>query len=338
MQYYAGIDLHSSNNFLGIIDENNNRHFGKRLNNDIELISQALAPYRENIVSVTVESTYNWYWLVDALLKNGYPVHLANPCAIKQYSGLKYTDDKTDAFWLANMKRLNILAEGYIYPKEERALRDLARRRVMYVQQRTAQILSLESMFARNCGILISGEAIKKLKEEDVTTYFNEPYAARAARDCLRTICFLNGIIKDMEKDIAAEIRMRDEYKMLCTVPGIGTIIALTIKLEVGDIRRFKTVGDYSSYCRCVGSVKMSNDKKKGKNNKKNGNRYLAWAYMEAANYMIRYNEKAKKFYERKKSRSNRVLALKALSNKIARATYYMMRDQIPFVEDKLFS
>jgi len=85
-----------------------------------------------------VESTYNWYWLVDGLQEEGYKVHLANPSAIKQYEGLKHTDDKWDSFWLAHMKRLNILPEGYIYPKEELPVRDILRRRLLFVQQRTA--------------------------------------------------------------------------------------------------------------------------------------------------------------------------------------------------------
>jgi hypothetical protein len=63
------------------------------------------------------ESTFNWYWLVDGLMDLGYRVHLANPAAIQQYSGLKYTDDDSDALWLAEMLRLGILREGYIYPK-----------------------------------------------------------------------------------------------------------------------------------------------------------------------------------------------------------------------------
>ena len=70
---------------------------------------------------------------------------------------------------------------------------------------------------------------------------------------------------------------------MLLTIPGIGNILGLTIMLEVGDIGRFPKVGDYSSYCRCVESKRLSNGKKKGENNKKNGNKYLAWAYVEAA-------------------------------------------------------
>ena len=124
---------------------------------------------------------------------------------------------------------------------------------------------------------------------------------------------------------------------MLLTTPGIGLILGLTIMLEVGDINRFPKVGNYSSYCRCVESKRISNNKKKGESNKKNGNRYLAWAYVEAANHAIRTCQKAQKFFQRKMVKGNRTLAIKALANKLSKANYYMMRDQVPYDAEKLF-
>ena len=87
-----------------------------------------------------------WYWLVDGLEEQGYKIHLVNTAAVKQYEGLKHADDDTDAFWLAHLLRLGILPTGYIYPKEQRAVRDLARKRSQLVQERTTQILSLQTL------------------------------------------------------------------------------------------------------------------------------------------------------------------------------------------------
>ena len=101
-------------------------------------IIAALAPYQHDITGVVVESTYNWYWLVDRLMEEGYKVHLANPAAMKQYEGIKYIDDKHDAFWLAKMLKLGILPEWYIYPRESRGTRDLLRQRSRYVVQKTS--------------------------------------------------------------------------------------------------------------------------------------------------------------------------------------------------------
>ncbi len=337
MEAYAGIDLHSSNSYIGIIDEQDQRQFGKRLPNSLTQILVALEPFKKDLKAVVVESTYNWYWLVDGLQEDGYKVHLANPSAIKQYEGLKHTDDKWDSFWLAHMKRLNILPEGYIYPKEERPIRDLVRRRLLFVRQRTSQILSLQSAIARNLSLKMSGRAIKKLKEEDAEGLFDSPYLVLTAKSHIAVIQFLMKTIKAIENTVKSQAKLRKEFQLLKTIPGIGDILALTIMLEVGDICRFPKVGNYSSYCRCVKSEKLSNGKKKGENNRKNGNRYLSWAYVEAANFAIRFSKEAQKFYQRKMAKTNKIVAIKALSNKLARASYYIMRDQVAYDADKLF-
>jgi len=337
MRLYAGIDLHSNNNFIGVIDEQDRRLFQKRLPNRLEEILQALEPFKESLEDIVIESTYNWYWIVDGLMEEGYKVSLANPSAIQQYEGLKYTDDRWDSFWLANMKRLKILPEGYIYPKEERPVRDALRRRLMLVRQRTSLILSLQGGIARNLGTGISANEVKKLTEIDVEQLFESPFLVLAARSQLSVINYLTTKINEIEKAVKSHVKLKPEFKILLTMPGIGEILGLTIMLEAGDMGRFPGVGDYSSYCRTVRSEKISNKKKKGKGNQKNGNRYLAWAYVEAANHAIWNYPEFKKFYNQKSADRNKIVAIKALSNKLARASYYVMRGQVPYDEKKLF-
>jgi transposase len=337
MKSYAGIDLHSSNNYIGIIDENDRRMYQKRLPNQIEHVVQALEPFKETLQGVVVESTYNWYWLVDGLQEEGYKVHLANPSAIKQYEGMKHTDDKWDSFWLAHMRRLGILPEGYIYPKEQRAVRDILRRRLLFVRHRTSHILSLQSAITRNLGYKMSSRDIKGLDESDAEKLFADPFLILAARSSISTIQFLRARIKEIEKAAKCHIKLKPGFEYLLTMPGIGNILGLTIMLEVGEINRFPTVSDYSSYCRCVKSERVSNKKKKGEGNRKNGNKYLAWAYVEAANFAKRYYPEFQSFYNRKKAKRNGIVAIKALSNKLARASYYVMRDQVAYDASKMF-
>ena len=337
MELYAGIDLHSSNNYLGVIDEQDERLYQKRLPNDLDTILSALAPFKKDLVGVVVESTFNWYWLVDGLMADGYKVHLANPSAIKQYEGLKHTDDRWDSFWLPHMLRLNILPEGYIYPKEHRPVRDLLRRRLLFVKHRTAHILSLQSAMARNLATRMSVRAIKKLRQADGDDLFDSPDLVVAARSNISVIGHLAEIIKSIEKQVLSRVKLSKEFELLRTITGVGEILGLTIMLEAGDINRFAKVGNYSSYCRCVRSQRLSNGKKKGENNRKNGNKYLAWAYVEAANFAIRFSPRAQRFYQRKRAKTNGIVAIKALSNKLARASYYIMRDQVPYDESRLF-
>ena len=337
MKLYAGIDLHSSNNYIGIINEEDKRLFQKKMPNRLEYILPALEPFKEDLEGVVIESTYNWYWLVDGLQEHGYKVHLANPSAIQQYEGLKHTDDKWDSFWLAHMKRLGILPEGYIYPKEERPVRDLLRKRSFLVRQRTAHILSFQSMVDRVLGKRIRTNEIKKLKVEDVEQIFHEEHLLLSGQASIGSIRFLNLQILEIEKVVKRRMKLNKSYQFLLTVPGIGYILALTIMLEVGEIHRFPTVGDFSSYCRCVDSKRLSNGKKKGKGNSKNGNRYLSWAFVEAVHCARRVNRKFNRYYQKKEAQRNNVVAVKALSNKLARACYYIIRDQVPFREEGLF-
>ena len=175
MKLYGAIDLHSRNNYLAVTDGNDKRLYGKRLPNYLDEILNALAPYKKDLTGIVVESTFNWYWLVDGLQEEGYRVQLANPSAIKQYEGLKHTDDKWDAFWLCHLLRLNILSTGYIYPKETRPLRDLLRRRTLFVRHRTSHILSTQSMIERLIGKHLSVKQINRLDWLAIEQMFNQP-------------------------------------------------------------------------------------------------------------------------------------------------------------------
>ena len=338
MKLYCAIDLHSTNNYLAIIDSDMKRIFKKRLKNDPELILSVLSAYKENVEGVVVESTFNWYWLVDSLMEAGYSAHLANPSGIQKYSGIKHLNDKDDALWLANMLCLGILPEGYIYPKETRPTRDLLRKRFHLVKVRTALILSLQNIVYRNTNVMLKSHDIKYVNEDRIMPYLQEHEDLSCAGEVSKEVidCISAQIIK-IEKVIESKIKLTSPYKNLLTIPGVGKTLAGTIMLETGSIRRFAKVGKYSSYCRKVDSRWISNNKNKGKGNTKNGNRYLAWAYSEAAEYARRYHQGSKDFYNRKKQQTNFISAHNALAHKLARAAYYIMRDDVVFEEDKLF-
>lgn len=338
MALHCGVDLHGDNGMYAVVDEGGKRIFKKRLANDLTEVLTALEPYRQELTSgIAVESTYNWYWLIDGLQGAGYKARLANPAAMEQYNGLKNTDDETDAIFLAEMSRLGILPEGYIYPKEERPVRDLLRRRLMLVHQKTAHTLSFKNLIARERGERISTHRIQQLWPEEIGQYFQDQRLVLMGKTNIEAIRFLDKQIDEIEKMVLGEVKLRPEYERLLTVPGIGKILAFTIMLETGDINRFKEAGNYTSYCRCVKSCRLSNEKKKGENNRKNGNRYLCWAYIEAANFIRRYCPEAKAWYQRKLSRSKSVIATKALASKLSKACYYIIKDQVDFDVKKIF-
>ena len=153
MKLYGGIDLHSNNSVIALLNKQAQVIYRQRLPNDLTLILTELKPYKRGIQGLVVESTYNWYWLVDGLMEAGYRVHLANTTAITQYSGLKYSNDESDASWLAKLLRLGLLPEGYIYPRAERSVRDLMRKRSQLVHQHTSNLQSIQNLLARDCAI-----------------------------------------------------------------------------------------------------------------------------------------------------------------------------------------
>ncbi|MDH4285883.1 MAG: IS110 family transposase [Gallionella sp.] len=335
---YSGIDLHSNNSVVTITDEEDRVMAEKRLPNDLTRILDFLKPWKEELAGVVVESTFNWYWLVDGLQEAGYTVHLANTTAIKKYDGLKHSGDETDARHLAHLLRLGILPTGTILPKEQRTVRDLARKRMQLVRSRTAHILAVENITARQLGARISSNMVKQLTGDSVDQMPLPEDVALAVKANVAVIETLAEQIKLLEKRLQEKVGAQAEYEILNSVPGIGQVLATTILLETGPIERFAAAGNFASYARCVDSVHTSNNKKKGEGNTKNGNKYLAWAFVEAANFALRYNPEAKRFYERKKSKTNSVVAIKALAHKLARACFHMLKEKKPFDAERCFA
>lgn len=337
MKLYGGIDLHSNNNVLVLIDEHDRVHYEKRLRNDLDVILGELCAFGRRISGLVVESTYNWYWLVDGLMEAGYTVHLANTTAIQQYSGLKYTDDRHDARWLAHLLRLGILPEGYIYPKQARAVRDLLRRRHQLMRQRVANLLAITNQLARIGVRGVGSTVLKRMDAAELYAFSSDTNIGSGLSANGAVVQCLNAEIARLEAEIVSQVHLAAQFAPLLSVPGIGKILALTIMLETGEIGRFARVGQFASYARCVGSARLSNDKKKGTNNTKCGNAYLAWAFVEAANYAIRYYPRIKRYFDRKCARTNKIVAFKACAHKLARAAFHVMREQTDFDEARAF-
>jgi transposase len=338
MALYCGIDLHSRDSWLAILDEGLEVVGETKVGNDLEAILRVLEPHREALEGVAVESTFNWYWLVDGLMDAGHRVHLTNTWAVKQYEGLKYTDDRHDARWLAHLLALGILPEGYIYPKEERSARDLMRRRSFLVRKRTSFLLAMRGAFECRTGMRVNSNDLKKWKAEDVMAYVEDPMAAFGITCLLEPMHALSAQIKKIEKAALSRGRLRPEFVPLETVWGIGKILALTIMYEVGDVARFRKVGNFTSYCRLVNTARLSAGKRKGSGNRKNGNPYLSWAFSEAAHHAVRHYPEAQKYFQRKRAKTNGIIAIRALAHKLARASYHVMRDHVDFDPEKAFA
>jgi len=336
-QLMAGIDLHSNNVMIAIVDQEGRRLKHKKVNCRLSEVVDFLSPMKNQIKSIAVESTYNWYWLVDGLRALSYPVVLANPAKIDQYSGIKHADDKNDAFFLAELQRLNILPTGHIYDPQLRPVRDLLRRRMLLVHQRTALMLSFKSLYVRTTGAEMSLSRLKELGPEESKALYEHPANQFIAQVQKEHIERLTQSIEKIEKGVLQCARELPYYKRLNTLPGIGRILGMTITMEVGEIGRFKAAGHFASYCRTVDSQRTSNDKRKGDNNGKCGNKYLAWAFVEAANFAKRSDERCRKWFDRKAAKTSSVIATKALACKLAKAAWHVMSQDVDYDEKRVF-
>ena len=295
---YSGIDLHSNNSVVTVTDEEDRVVAEKRLPNELTKIVGLLMPWREEMAGVVVESTFNWYWLVEGLQAAGFKVHLANTTAIKKYEGLKHSGDETDARYLAHLLWLGILPTGTILPPEQRAVRDLARKRMQLVRSRTAHILAVENIIARQQGARISSNQVKQLTADAVDQMPLPEDVALAIKTNVAVIAILSAQIILLEKRLQEKVGARTEYGLLTSVPGIGQVLATTILLETGPIDRFAAAG----------------------------------------NFALRYCVEAKRFYERKKAKTNNVVAIKALAHKLARACFHILKERKPFDVTRCFT
>jgi len=333
----AGIDLHSNNVMIGLINQDGKRVGHRKLECDLKEVLEFLEPLKPQLQSMAVESTFNWYWLVDGLRAQGYGIDLANPAKIEQYNGIKHANDRDDAFHLAELQRLNILPKAHVYDPQLRPVRDLLRRRTNLVHQRTALLLSFKSLYARTTGQRLDLSDVKKMEPKEAPKLYSHPANQLIARVQAEHIQALDKSVSRIEKAVLSCAREIPMYEKLVTIPGIGRILGMTITMEVGDIKRFKSDGHFASYCRMVDAKRLSNGKCKADNNQKCGNEYLAWAFVEAANFSRRYDEYCRRWYDRKAAKTSNVIATKALGCKLSKAAWHVMSEGADYDATRMF-
>jgi transposase len=213
-----------------------------------------------------------------------------------------------------------VLPEGSISPKAERAVRDVLRKRSHVVRQQTANVLSLQHIIVRHTGVRLSAKRIDALTLEEIERLLPEPAHVLAVTSSLAVVHCLGQQITTLEKLVPTRLQHTPASAQLQTVEGIGTIVAQTIGLETGEMRRFPTVGNDASSCRCVTSTTISHGKRKGQGNVKHGHPYLAWASREAAQFAIRFSPTVQRFSQRKHAKSPGMVARKAVAHPLSRA------------------
>ena len=224
MQFYCGLDLSARTCQVCVIDEGMSVLVQEKVTNELHRIICLIEPYKENLQAV-VESTFNWYWLIDGLQEAGYDVCLAHPFGLYMITAAKVKTDRRDAFALAKLLKAGMIPEAYIYPKEHRPLRDLLRRRGRLVRLRAEEYGSLRMMLLRYGILEHSRDGIKRTIEQDIEMWFKDSEVQLHARQELRRIGLYTEQIRHLEQVILKAAKDRPEYDLLLLVPGIGNIL-----------------------------------------------------------------------------------------------------------------
>ena len=340
MRFYCGLDLSARTCQVCVIDEDMTVKVQKKVRNDWPLILELISPYKKRL-SCVVESTFNWYWLVDALQEADFDICLAHTLGLRMITGAKVKTDPRDALKLAKLLRAGMIPKAYIYPRETRPVRDLVRRRIRVVNMRATDYMTLRRLMYQQGIIEHSRNSTKQILEEDIQQIFQNKWVQIHAQHELARIRLYTMQIREMERAIHHTVKETKEYERLLRVSGIGKTLAITIFYEIGEITRFPNAGDFSSYCRVVPGVAQSGNSVKRGRGSKQGNRYLKWAFSQAAAYAVRTNEKIRRYYQRQvrrhRGKGDKLIANNIVAHKLAQAVYHMLREGTDYREQMLF-
>lgn len=338
--FYCGIDLSARDSHLCVVDDDLSIHLQMKAPNELPLISDLLLPFMPDL-QIVVESTFNWYWLVDGLQSLGFDLCLAHTLGLSLITQAKVKTDRRDALTLAKLLRAGMMPKAYIYPATTRPARDLLRRRLKLVQLRAQEYGCLRQLLLREGILSRSRNELKLADDELLKAWFSHPLVVLTASHQLERIELLSEQIIELEQQILDLTRGKDDYRRLLKVAGVGRILALTILYEVGEISRFKGVRHFSSYCRLVPGVAQSGSVSRRGRSSKQGNRYLKSAFGQAAVAAVRCYPAIRRCYERHMARhrggARKLVAYNVIAHKLAQAVYFVLKQGEDYREELLF-
>jgi transposase len=340
MNFYCGIDLGARESQICVIDKRVKKVLEVKTRNNLEHIKQLLEPYKKNL-EIVVESTFNWYWLVDGLQAAGFKVVLAHTLGLHLITAAKVKTDRRDAFALAKLLLAGMIPTAYIYPAQTRPVRDLLRRRGRLVQVRAGEYGSLRRLLLREGILSRQQQEIKMAEDSDLERWFADPRVRLPARQELSRIQLYSQQIAELEAASLAEAKTDRGFEVLQQLPGIGPILALTILYETGELWRFGSEKEFSSYCRVVPGVAQSGSVTRRGRGSKQGNHYLKWAFSQAAVHAVRCYPNIRRYYERqlrrRRGRARQMVVYNMIAHKLAQGAYHVLKEHTAYREELLF-
>ena len=331
-RHTCGVDLHGRNLYLCILDQEGQIRLHKRLRSDPELFLQAIAPYRDDLV-VGAECIFCWYWLADLCADQGIPFVLGHALYMKAIHGGKAKNDRIDSHKIAVLLRSGAFPFAYTYPRRMRSTRDLLRRRLHFARKRAELLTHIQNTFTQYNLPRPPGRLTRAPNRQDLAELFDDPAVQASIQADLSLLDHYDALIPDLESTVLQQARIHDpdNLRRLQSIRGVGKILGLTLLYEIGDIDRFPSVQDFSSYARLIKCGKESSGKLLGTSGAKIGNVHLKWAFSEAAVCFLEHNPPGQNYLQRLRRKHSKGKALSVLAAKLGRATYFILKQQTTF-------
>jgi transposase len=335
-QYYCGIDLHTQNMYVCIVNQAGKIMYHYNLPVSKDSLLCVIEPYLPD-VAIAVECIFTWYWIADFCSQHKVPFVLGHALYMKAIHGGKTKNDKIDSHKIAMLLRGGMIPMSYVYPAQMRSTRDLLRRRMYFVHKRSELLSHIQNTkFQYNLP-----DFQKRIDRRSNRIGINEHFEDAGVRKSIELDMALLDtyelLLKEVEQYLSEHAKENNltDLSLLRTIPGVGKILALVILYEIHDINRFASVQNFVSYARLIKPKKESAGKTTGAANRKMGNAYLRWAFGEAAILMLRERPEVKKYHQKLKSKHGKAKALAILTHRIGRSVYYMLTKQKVFDIDK---
>ncbi len=325
-KHYCGVDLHARTMYICILSQQGVVLLHRNLPCNRQRFLLAVAPFREDLV-VAVECIYSWYSLADLCAKEGISFVLGHALYMRAIHGAKAKNDRIDSRKTAVLLRGGLMPQAYVYPAEMRATRDLMRRPLHFVRQRSSLLAHIQ-MTHHQYNLDTPGKRISyRSNRNGLGEGFEDASVQDSIAGDLALIDHYEVVIGELELAVLGQARVHDPnaFRLLTTLPGVGRVLGLTILYEIHDIRRFPSVQDFASYSRLVECEKSSAGKKLGTSGDKIGNAYLKWAFSEAAVLFVAKCAQGRTMLTRLESKYPKSKALSILAHKLGRAVYFML-------------
>jgi len=285
---------------------------------------------------VAVETIGNWYWIVDEIEQAGMVPHLVHAHKAKLMLGAINKTDKLDARGLNRLQRSGTLPTVWVPPAQLRDARELPRTRMVLTQQRTRLKNRIQATLAKYALTIrevsdlfgVRGRALLAKRIEQLP-----PQTRYATEQLLKQLQTVEEQLCEFEQRMKEIFHRTPQIEWLMSLPGVGFILAVVIALEVGDVQRFFSASHLASYAGTTPRVHASGGRVRHGRVRQDVNRYLKWAFTEAANVVCRNRQRpgwrqrhVSQLYERIKRRRGHPKAIGAVARHLAEATYWMLK------------